>query len=293
MTTFPAQIQFQAGAYLDLNHNDRGEYAPELALLAGKTDDHVTRALSLLNPSFNAPQPVLVGAYRYATYTLGDAEQNFVAYAWPATPRDGTRCFALTPTGVVYETPATGEAPGIFALWGDQPVTITDTQVDPRWKRYTVGGKQQARRDPDSLRRRSGNQMRQLVLGAVVYQNDSNQISPPDFATLFATSEGDLTAKLLKDPGAPEHLAPYLYVRSAGSATSQQPMVVENPAVWRGEGCIVAYCDGHIGWIAKPAAQRVWDLAKQLAGSARAKGAGLDATDWAPVVDDLVSKPLP
>jgi hypothetical protein len=195
-------------------------------------------------------------------------------------------------SGLVYEAPATSTAPGIFALWGDHPVDIGNAPVDPLWKPYTSSASRTAQarqkaRDESTPHRRSAKQMRQLVLATAVYQNDNDQVSPPDFATVFATSGGDATPKLLQDPGAPEHPAPYLYVRPASNATSQQPMVVEDPAVWKGQGCLVAYCDGHLGWIAKPAAQRVWELAKQLAGTAQAKGDGLGKKDWAPVQQDL------
>lgn len=293
-SVFPAQIQFQAGAYIDSDNDGRGEFAPELALLAGKTDDVVTRRLSLMSPEFNAPQPVLRSGYRFAVYTFGEAENNFVAYAWPNTPTDGRRRFALTVNGVVYEQVADHDAPTVYSLWGGTAATSAATPVDPTWKPYTPN----ASRTPVTGRRtsprsKSGNQMRQLVLAAAVYQNDNDQNSPLDLTQLIASTEGDLTAAILVHPTDPTRIDAYCYVRPVANAKADQPIIVENPAVWKGAGCLVAFCDGHVAWIGSPAAQRVWTLAQTLVTKPTAAKSGITGQDWAAVADDLSASQSP
>ena len=74
---FPAQIEFQRGAFLDADKDGRGEFAPEIAFLAGKTTATMTSLQNFIaSPLFNVSQPVLNNGYRFATYTFGDAEKN-------------------------------------------------------------------------------------------------------------------------------------------------------------------------------------------------------------------------
>ncbi len=288
---FPALVQFQAGAYIDQDHDGRGEYPPELAYLAGKQDATVTRPLSLLMPTFNAPQPVHVGAYVYALHTFGDPEVSWVAYAWPASPKDGRRSFAITVNGIVYTRDGGGE-PGTFALWGDQQVAVGTEPPAAIWKPHQQRSQPPARttdapRAGGNLRKRSSNQMRQLVLGAMVFANDNDQEAPKDLAQLIEKSGGDLTPKMLVHPAKPALANAYCYVRPAPNATAMQPMLVEDPAAWEGKGAHVAFCDGHVAWLEAGPASRVWQLAKQLAKAPETATKGLTAADWAPVKTDL------
>jgi prepilin-type processing-associated H-X9-DG protein len=288
---FPALVQFQAGAYIDHNHNGRGEYPPELAYLAGKTDATVTRPLALLMPAFHAPQPVHVGAYVYALHTFGDPEVSWVAYAWPASANAGRRSFAISVTGILYTRDGVSE-PGTFALWGDKPVALGNEPPVAPWKPYQQRYQPPARaadapRPTGNLRKRSSNQMRQLVLGALVFANDNDQQAPKDLAQLLEKSGGDLTAKMLVHPAKPALTNPYCYVRPASNAKATQPMLVEDPAAWDGAGANVAFCDGHVAWLEAVPANRVWKLAQQLAKAPETATKGLTATDWAPVKTDL------
>lgn len=121
---FPAQIQFQAGAYVDQNGDNVGEYG-FLAEMAGGaiTGQPDTLKLSLLPEVWNAPQPSVHG-YRFSCWlpdgkggALGAADglrpqnaaaakaqsERFVVYAWSATDAD-LPVYALTQTGTVYST---------------------------------------------------------------------------------------------------------------------------------------------------------------------------------------------
>ena len=288
---FPAMVQFQSGAYIDRDNDGRGEYPPELAYLAGKKDATVTRPLSLLMPTFNAPQPVQVGAYVYALHTFGDPEVSWVAYAWPASPKDGRRSFAIALDGTVYVRDGGGE-PATFALWGDKPVALGNEPPAAAWKPYQKQFQPPARnadapRAGGNLRKRSSNQMRQLVLGALVFANDNDQQAPKDLAQLIETSGGDLTPKILIHPAKPTLTNAYCYVRPAPNAKAMQPMLVEDPAAWEGKGAHVAFCDGHVAWLDAVPANRVWKLAQQLAKAPQTATKGLTAADWASVKTDL------
>ncbi|MFM2091139.1 MAG: hypothetical protein RLZZ127_1628, partial [Planctomycetota bacterium] len=122
---FPAQIQFQAGAYRDRDGDGRGEYGL-IGHLAGDMDaEHGPKQeLALLHQGFRGIDPVRVG-YRFRVYVPTGAEagsadpaevnavtdpavidlqeSHFLAYAWP---EDGEGdCFALGPNGQVYSAP--------------------------------------------------------------------------------------------------------------------------------------------------------------------------------------------
>ena len=300
---FPAQVQFQSGAYIDTDKDGRGEYAPEIALLAGKTTATMTRSLSLIAPDFAAQQPVLRNGYRYALYTFGDTEQNFVAYAWPDRRENGRKAFALSITGVVYERPWTAADQPLttYSLWSGSEVEFGSVEPAAPWKPFTVHRKSDhaendrrkadGAKDDRSPRKQSGNRIRQLILGAMVFANDNDQKMPKDFAELIDTTGGDLSAKSLNHPAHPERNDAYLYVRAWTGAKSSQPLIVEDPAVWNGEGCWVGYCDGHLGWLNRAAAATVWAHAKTLAGSPKAQGDGIEAQDWAPVQPLLEQQP--
>ena len=118
------QTQFQTGAYSDVDGDGRGEYARQHQYLSGITGTEKgmsARALTLISPTFTAPDAQPVGAYRYqididetafagATNTdesgsASNGESFWAGYAVPSTPNaDGRRAFAITVAGVVYST---------------------------------------------------------------------------------------------------------------------------------------------------------------------------------------------
>jgi hypothetical protein len=133
-TLFPAQFQFQGGAYVDQDGDGIGEYAT-LAELTG--------AAAL--PSGKQAEPLAVidaeSGYRFAVWLpdgkgaalqsaavarvadAGAAEQqerSFVIYAWPADGSASTRSFAIDQTGVVFEAPYTGKEPAWNELYSGQ-----------------------------------------------------------------------------------------------------------------------------------------------------------------------------
>ncbi len=155
---FPAQIQFQAGGYRDLDGDHVGEYGflSELAggPIAGQKAD---LRVNLLMPAERwmdaAPQS---NGYHYAIYlpdgkngaygadqpnppkgaAINEGERCFVAYAWPIDGDSGRKAFALSFNGVVYATPAAdlgGEAPAWNALFGGDDSGWQDA---PTWAPY-------------------------------------------------------------------------------------------------------------------------------------------------------------
>ncbi len=121
---FPAQIQFQAGAYVDQNGDNIGEYG-FLAEMAGGaiTGQPDTLKLSLLPEVWNATQPSVHG-YRFSCWlpdgkggALGTSDglraqnaaaakaqsERFVVYAW-STDQANLPVYALTQTGTIYSS---------------------------------------------------------------------------------------------------------------------------------------------------------------------------------------------
>ena len=135
---FRAQVEFQRGAFLDADKDGRGDFAPEIAFLAGKTTATMSIPQNLIASKFNVSQPVLSSGYRFATYTFGDAGKNFVAYAWPDRLENGYWAFAVTNTGVLYNRRWTAHDQPLttFALWGGSEVALGEVEPDPAWKQY-------------------------------------------------------------------------------------------------------------------------------------------------------------
>lgn len=147
---FPAQIQFQAGAYVDQDKDSLGEYGflAELAggAISGQPD---SLKVALLPAEWNAPQPTVNG-YHFACWlpdgkggALGAGDgartpdkaaakaqsESFVVYAWPANG-DGP-VFALTQSGTVYSTSDVEvgpQGPAWNALFGD-----AGWDAEPTW----------------------------------------------------------------------------------------------------------------------------------------------------------------
>ncbi len=146
---FPAQVQFQAGAYVDEDQDGRGEYGflPEFA---GGPVPGIKTTLNLLAPfDWNAVR----SGYHFTVYLpdgLGGAsdqraaldksgaderEQYFVVYAWPEKDQ-GRKIFALFQSGTVYQMPV-GKGPVTKPVWNDvfggEGKTWTDKPV---WQPY-------------------------------------------------------------------------------------------------------------------------------------------------------------
>ena len=158
---FPAQVQFQSGAYSDIDSNGRGEYAVDHKYLAGATAAATTgttpKALSLLAPTFNVSDGTAVGAYSFqcdvctSTSTVnGDqinAESFFAAYGAPNNPgNDGRRSFGINSFGSVMATKqtlaATATAIGLAAIsWssGSANFTTAAAAVPPAAPAVTNG----------------------------------------------------------------------------------------------------------------------------------------------------------
>lgn len=126
---FPAQIQFQAGTYIDQDGDGIGEYGL-LSELAGRRTVGGGKTLELLSGPL--ARGATMDGYAYAVYlpagegrvaddgkkddraantANADAQEaTFVAYAWPVRAKDG-EMYALLSDGSVYATPFTGTAP--------------------------------------------------------------------------------------------------------------------------------------------------------------------------------------
>jgi hypothetical protein len=156
---FPAQIQFQAGAYIDQNGDNIGEYG-FLAEMAGGavTGQPDTLKLSFLPNTWNTAQPEMNG-YRFSCFlpdgkggaieaSDGARAQNaaaakaqsehFVVYAWPTDRTKNAPIYALTQSGSVYSTAAdklaaqlSERGPAWNALFGDAGWDGT-----PTWETY-------------------------------------------------------------------------------------------------------------------------------------------------------------
>lgn len=134
---FPGQVQYQNGAYHDVDSDGRGEYAANVAFLAGTTGSATsstvgpTKALKLVDSTFTtqAGQTFTAvagatavtttqrkGAYDYGAViattsaaSADNAESYFVAFACPSTTTgtEARRGFGIATAGTVYQTKGT------------------------------------------------------------------------------------------------------------------------------------------------------------------------------------------
>ena len=152
---FPAEIQFQAGGYRDLDHNNVGEYGFFSELAGGPVtgrSDHIPLRLLVPSERWLKPAPEVNG-YHFALFlpdgkngafgadeavppTAAEAahagERDFIAYAWPVDASTGRKVFAITASGTVYATAARdlhGEAPAWNALFGGEGKGWQDAPV--------------------------------------------------------------------------------------------------------------------------------------------------------------------
>lgn len=143
---FPALIQFQSGGYVDLDGDGIGSYG-FFSEMAGTPVGEQQIALSLLTNTWNAHRPV-VNNYRFALWLPDDrggaidtpdarasiktdAEDRFVAYAWPEDQGDGRTMFALLNDGRVYAAAWNGQDPSWNAIFGGDAGTW---ESKPTWK---------------------------------------------------------------------------------------------------------------------------------------------------------------
>jgi len=128
---FPAQVQFQAGGYVDTNDNGRGCYTGHTSFLAGSTGTGAVtgggpnKALQLMDGKFQNTGGTTagagtaittssrVGSYDYALFVSSASESNAEQYwggvAGPISSdgNNGRRAFAITNSGTIYQTKGT------------------------------------------------------------------------------------------------------------------------------------------------------------------------------------------
>ncbi len=237
------------------------------ALLIGDTQAQVRALAPLVGMFIGAmPQVHVLPAEKQSMMTFMSRLATNVTPGWNVVHHRGR---ALV---------ATGE--GMFASGGSVPVVaVLAGMLLPAISMTRESAK----------RANSGNNMRQLVLGSVVWCNDNDQNWPPTVEKMRQDMGGDIPDKVLRSPGDPTNEHAYLYIRPASNSVSIQPAFVEDPACWKGKGCMVAFCDGHVAWIPKDRARRVWDEANILAVMPKAAvlDQGVAPEDWAAVQDDL------
>jgi hypothetical protein len=146
----PAEVQFQAGGYMDQDGNGIGEYGL-LTELGGVRPVTGAPALNLVNEEVAKGE---ANGYHFVVY-LPDAagaalaepedqsaarpadakaataqERHWVAYAWPED-ETGKRMFAMTEDGVVRVAPYLGDAPGWADVFGGD-----GWEAKPTWEAY-------------------------------------------------------------------------------------------------------------------------------------------------------------
>ncbi len=137
----------------------------------------------------------------------------------------------------------------------------------------------------------SGSNMRQLVISALVYGNDNDGKWPANLTTLQEQSGGALSDEVFRSPGDPTIKAPYCYIRPDERCGGLQPVIIEDPACWKGKGCNVVYGDSHMKWHDKAAAAKLWTEAQRLAALPSAATTGITWNDWSAVHEILDPKP--
>jgi prepilin-type processing-associated H-X9-DG protein len=128
----------------------------------------------------------------------------------------------------------------------------------------------------------SGKNMNQLMGGTIAWEQEKDE-RVRDLKKMVKDQQ--MPEKLLRSPGDPERENAYLYVFPIADPFSSQPVIVEDPACWKGKGCMVCFGDGHVKWFKGESAARIWAQALKLANSPQAKGAGVSLDDWEGVQD--------
>jgi type IV pilus assembly protein PilA len=142
----PAEVQFQAGCYLDQNNNGLGEYAaainsiPDiwLTLSGAQTISGVT--LNLLSPTFNASDPTISGyVFQNPLTVLGSEEQTWAVAARPVNIDQGRRQFVINQAGSIYVAGPSATATGAVVVYGATGVygaSGVSTPSSASWKAY-------------------------------------------------------------------------------------------------------------------------------------------------------------
>jgi type IV pilus assembly protein PilA len=139
---FPAQVQFQAGGFLDAGGNTGatadgiGDFATNYGQMAGANitppSSTATLNLSFLPTTWNTTTPI-IGNY---SFSVGSNYQfSFCAACWPSDSADkiGRRRFAINAAGTVYATaPNTTNA----AVAADVPFGTLFTSPASTWSPY-------------------------------------------------------------------------------------------------------------------------------------------------------------
>lgn len=129
---FPAQVQFQAAAYVDDDQDGTGEYGFP-AELAGRRLPSSGMELQLLPPEWHSEQPLLLNDWYYKVWlpngpdvAIADSgkrnpetadlrELYWVAYIWPGNGSTADMMYAIDHSGQLFEA----EFWGIEPLWNE------------------------------------------------------------------------------------------------------------------------------------------------------------------------------
>ncbi len=91
----------------------------------------------------------------------------------------------------------------------------------------------------------------------------------------------NLEPSALQHPDFPNHPTPCVYVRPSVTASSRQPMIVEDPALNQAGFGRLALCDTSFLLIRNTdLAKRIWIKAVELAESPKSASSGIEANDW-------------
>ena len=236
-------------------------------VLIGDTQAQIRSLAPLVGVGLSSmPGVILQPAERQAAMTFFNRLATKVTPGWSVVRHQGATLVA------------TGE--GVLSTGGSVPVVaVLAGMMLPAINLVREGAR----------KANSGNNIRQLVLGSCVWCNDNDQQWPPDLEKMRSDMGGDIPDKIMHSPGDPTRTNPYLYIRPASNGSSIQPAIVEDPACWKGKGCNVGFCDGHIAWIPRARAKRVWTEAQRLAALPKAaiKDQGIAPKDWSAVQEDL------
>ena len=137
-------------------------------------------------------------------------------------------------------------------------------------------------------RAQSGKNMTQIYGSMIGWSAINDRWPPPSFAELAKAQS--LPKVLFSSPSNPSVVNPYLFVTPIEDPSSQQPVLLEDPACNKGTGINICFGDAHVQWIKAPAAQRIWQEALRLAALPKAKNGGIELADWS-AVEDLWQTP--
>ena len=104
----PAEVQFQAGGYLDANANGLGEYSVSWDQLSGVATVGTGINLHLMAPTYTGATPTVSGYSYPVPQTVAGLEENvWFAGCRPADGNQGRRVFFINQAGNIYtKTPS-------------------------------------------------------------------------------------------------------------------------------------------------------------------------------------------